>query len=112
MQMHVHKGSGAWRPRNRSYRLPPPVSKLFDAAGRVAVPGLAAGELPKILASLEAAGGAPEGHQRLDGMIEGALYLGVELFMFEPLGGQPAGGTDQPAFPLPMLHLTFSRLSP
>src|SRR6218665_2919290 len=72
MQMHVHMGYGAWRPRNRSYRLPPPVSKLFDAAGRVAVPGLAAGALPKMLARLEAAGGAAVAHQRLDGMIEGA----------------------------------------
>src|SRR6218665_185172 len=137
MQMHVHMGSGAWRPRNRSYRLPPPVSKLFDAAGRVAVPGLAAGALPKMLARLEAAGGAAVAHQRLDGMIEGgldfgvvveaaggagvahqrlegmmegAVYLGVKLFMFEPLGGQPAGGSDQRAFALQMLHIALARL--
>ena len=52
------------------------VSEFFDAARRIAVPGLAARALPEVLLGLEAAGGAAVARERLDGLVERALHLG------------------------------------
>ena len=49
--------------------------QLFDASGRVAVPSLAAGALPKMLQCFKAAGGTAVATQGLGRMRYGALYL-------------------------------------
>ena len=56
---------------------------VFDAAGGVAVPCLAAGALPEMLLGLKAAGRAAVAGQGFYGLVQGALHLGVELFVLQ-----------------------------
>ena len=74
--------------------------KFLNSATGVAVPCLAAGALPKMLARLKAASGAAVAGERRTGAVKGALHLGVKLLVFEFFGCQPFGGRDQRGFAL------------
>src|SRR3989344_4581441 len=82
-------------------------SEFFDPACGVAVPGLAAGALPEMLAGLEATGRTAVAGQGLDRVVQRALDLGVKFFVFQLFGGQPLGSGDQRALFVQVLHVAL-----
>jgi hypothetical protein len=56
--------------------------KFFYAPRGVTIPRLATRALPEMALGLKAAGGAAVACEGFDGMVKGALHLGVKLFVF------------------------------
>src|SRR5437764_14381383 len=84
-------------------------SQLFDAPGRIGVPGLAAGTLPEMLLGFEAAGGAAVAGERLGGVLQRALHVRMELLVLQLLAGHPLGRGDERRLALQVLHVPLAR---
>src|SRR5260221_430090 len=87
----------------------PPRSTLFPyttlfRSGRIAVPALAAGAMPEMLACLEAAGCAAVAGQRLGRVVQRALHGRVVLLLGQLLACQPLRGSHQGGLPVQMLY--------
>ena len=101
--------SGVWCAQARARSERTLASEFLDAPCRIAVPGLAPRALPKMAIGLEAAGGTPIPRERLDRLVQGALYQGMELLVFEFFAGHPFSGNDQRRFALEVGHIALAR---
>lgn len=65
--------------------------------------------MPKMLLRLKAAGGAAVALKRFDGVVKGALHLGVKLFVLELFAGNPLGGGYQRGLFFEVAHIPIAR---